>query len=170
MLLLLLPLLVSCATPPPDVAVFENLTQHLGQDPETKHLILKPSPTCMQMLGEFECGHGVYIMSQRQVFVGEAFEFTYIDKKDVPKTLPPGQSVIEFADGRTGLRKPLTGKPWSQLKKESIYVPAQESYAPLSTWIINSCKKMKCDDQVNRFKVKVDSLDSIGAVIKRGAK
>lgn len=134
--LLLLPLLLSsCATPPPDVPVFENLTQHLGTDPKTGHLILKPSPVCAKEIGEVECGHGVYIMSKKEIFVGEKPEHLFHKK------------------------------PWSQLKRESVYVPAQESYAPLSTYVINACKQMNCDDQINRFKIKIDSLGSIGAAL-----
>ncbi len=139
-LLCVLPLLFSaCAVVPPDVAVFENLTQYLGTDPISGHLILKPSPVCLKEIGEFECGHGVYIMSKREVFVGEK-----------PKTW-------------------FNKKPWSQIKRESILVPAVESYAPLSTYIIDSCKKMNCDDQVTRFKVKVYELGSIDAVINGGS-
>lgn len=138
MLLLLLLPLVSCAVVPPDVPVFENLTQHLGTDPVSGHLILKPSPVCLKEIGEFECGHGVFIMSKKQIFVGEKKAYWF------------------------------HGKAWSQLKKESILMPAEESYAPLATYIINSCKKMNCDDQVTRFKVKLDELNSIGTVLNGG--
>lgn len=58
------------------------------------------------------------------------------------------------------------GKKWSELKAESIYVPAKESYAPLSAYIINSCKKMNCDSQVDAFKVKLDSLNGISGAMK----
>lgn len=135
LLLLFLLLLVSCAVSPPDVAVFENLTQHLSTDPKTGHLILKPSPACLKAIGEFECLHGIYILSKREIFVGE--------------------NKLHW----------FHGKPASQMKRESILVPAEESYAPLATYIINSCKKMNCDDQVTRFKVKLDELGSIGNVL-----
>jgi len=61
----------------------------------------------------------------------------------------------------------LKGKKWSQLKAESVYMPAVESYAPLSTYIINTCKKDNCSSQVTGFKVKLDSLNGIGAVIQQ---
>ncbi len=138
LLLCSLPLWLSCATSPPDVPVFENLSQHLGTDPKTGHMILKPSPVCLKEIGEFECGHGVYIVSKREIFVGEKAPHLF---------------------GK---------KPWSQVKRESIYVPAAESYAPMTTWIINSCEKLNCSDQVTRFKVKVDSLSGIGAIINQG--
>lgn len=124
-------LLANCAPKPPDVPVCEKLTQRLAKDPETDHLILRPSPTCMKKIGEAECGHCTYIVSGKEIFVGE-------DKK-----------------------YHLNGKPWSQITRESIVVPAVESYAPLAEYVINACKKMKCDKDVERFKLKVDSLNGI---------
>jgi hypothetical protein len=130
-----LSLLSACAAVPPDVPVFENLAQHLGTDALTGHMILKPSPVCAKAIGEPECGHGVQIVSGRQFFVGEKKEHWF------------------------------NGKPWSQLKRESVYVPAEESYAPLATYIINSCAQARCNDQVSRFKVRLDELRGVGAVI-----
>lgn len=52
----------------------------------------------------------------------------------------------------------FNGKPWSQLQSQSILVPAEESYAPLSTYIINSCKAANCSDDITRFKVKIDAV------------
>lgn len=131
--------LIRCTPTPPDVPVCENLEQHLGTDPVTKHLILKPSPTCMKQLGEPECGHCTWIMSKKEAYVGEGAKFL------------------------------LSGKKWSQIKAESIYVPAIESYSPIAQYIINSCEKMNCSDQVDLFKVKIDSLNGISAVIQQNA-
>lgn len=131
-------LLTSCAVAPPDVPVFEYLPQHLATDPVTGHMILKASPDCEAQIGELECGHGVFIMSKKEIFVGEAPAHWY------------------------------KGKPWSQLKRESIYLPAQESYAPLATYIINSCAKNNCNDQVSRFRVQLDELKGIGAILNPG--
>lgn len=125
----------NCATQPPDVAVFEPYTQRLTTDPLTDHMILLPSPLCMEQIGEFECGHGVYIISQKEVWVGEQEKHWF------------------------------HGKPWSQLKRESIFVPAIESYAPLSEYIINSCEQNHCNDQVARFRVAPDQLKGIGAIL-----
>lgn len=136
LLMLLLGSLTNCANVPPDVVACEYLTQRLARDPVTTHLILKPSPVCTKEINEPECGHCTYIMSGREVYVGEKKEHFF------------------------------NGKPWSQLKSESIYLPAVESYAPLSTYIINSCKQMNCSDDVTRFKVKLDSLSSIGSLVK----
>lgn len=129
-------LLNACTPKPPDVPACEFLEQRLSTDPVSGHLILTPSPTCEKQVGEPECGHCVYIVSGREVFIGEG------------------------ADHR------LNGKPWSALRAEAIYLPAVESYAPLTTYIINACKKMDCDSQVTRFKVKLDSLKGIAPALK----
>ncbi len=134
--LLFLLVLLSCTQQPPDVPVCENLTSHLGTDPETGHIVLRPSPACSKAIGEAECGHCVWIMSKKEYFVGENPKYH------------------------------LGKKPWSQIKRESIYVPAVESYAPLSAYIINACKQMNCDSEVDRFKIKLDSLSAIGSLVK----
>lgn len=130
-------LLSACTPKPPDVPACEHLRQRLSNDPVTGHLILSPSPTCEEKIGEPECGHCTYIMSGKEIFLGE-----------LPTHL-------------------LNGKKWSELRASSIYLPAVESYSPLATYIINSCKKMNCDSQVDRFKVKLDSLNGIGDVLKQ---
>lgn len=118
-----------CTLSPPDVAVFENLQQYLANDPVSGHLILKPSPTCMKEIGEAECGHGIFTVSKKQVFVGERPE-NYFNKK-----------------------------PWSVLRQQSVLVPAEESYAPMAAFIINSCKKNHCDKEVEKFKIKLGILE-----------
>lgn len=90
----------------------------------------------MQKIEEPSCGHGVSIMTGREVFVGN-------------------QTAHYF-----------NGKSWGALQEESVYVPAVESMAPLETYIINSCKKMGCNDNVDQFKVKLNSLNGIqGAIV-----
>lgn len=113
--------------PPPDIFVFEGLEQHLSKDPVTGHDVLKPSPACMKAIGETSCGHGISIVSKKVIYVGEAKETWY------------------------------KGKPWSQLDRESVKLPAEESYGPLTVWIINQCIKFKCSDEVDRFKVQLDA-------------
>ncbi len=131
--------LISCAPQPPDVPVFEHLHQRISHDPVTDHLLLTPDPVCLEEIGEAECGHGVFIISGKEIFIGEKKEHWF------------------------------NGKPWSQLKSESIFVPAVESYAPMATYMINSCEKLKCNDDVDRFRVKFDSLrgvkDAAGGMI-----
>lgn len=132
---ILFSLLPSCGPKPPDIFVFENMQQKLSIDPLTQHLILTPSPTCMKEISEVECGHGVSIVSGREIFVGE-------NEKSLFK-----------------------GKPWSKLKLESVYIPAVESYAPLAVYVITSCKKMNCNKEVDAFRVKLNSLNGISKAI-----
>lgn len=127
--------LIDCATSPPDVPVFEHLAQFLGTDPVTGHMVLRPSPACMEAIQEAECGHGVFIISKKEIFVGEA-EITHFNKK-----------------------------PWSQLRRESVYLPAVESYAPVASYLINSCKQSNCNDQITKFKIRMDELKSIGKLV-----
>lgn len=130
-LLLSLSLLSGCATAPPDVPACQDLPEHISIDPVTSHEILTPSPACEAAIGEISCGHCVYIVSGKEVFVGEK----------APNL--------------------LNGKPWSQIVDESVYLPADESYGPLSTYLINSCKKMNCNSELEKFKVKLDSLNGL---------
>lgn len=97
--------------------------------------MLSSSPTCMKQISEPECGHGVSIMLGREIFVGE------------------------------GAGHWMNGKPWSKLRQQSVYLPAAESYAPLATYVINSCEKMGCSGDVTKFKVKLDSLNGVAAVV-----
>lgn len=129
-------LVTSCTIKPPDVPVCENLTQHLVIDPVTEHLVLVPSPTCKKQINEIECGHCTYIVSGKEIYVGE---------------------------GATHL---LNGKTWTRIKLESIYVPSAESFGPLSDYLINSCKKMNCDQQIEAFKIKLNSLNGILPAVK----
>lgn len=103
--------------------------QYLTIDPVTKHKLLKPSPTCMSKIGEVECGHCVMIKSKDEFFVGEAEKYH------------------------------LNKKPWSQIREESVLLPAEESYAPLMADTINMCKKNQCDKEVEKFKVKLNVLN-----------
>jgi len=121
----------ACTPKIPDVPACENLSEHLVTELTTGHLILVPSPACMKAIGERTCGHCVYIISGREVFVGEQ-EAHHLNKK-----------------------------PWSKLKNESVYLPAEEAYAPLATYIINACKKMGCNKDVERFRVRLGNLKSI---------
>jgi hypothetical protein len=111
---------------PPDVVVWTPLEQRMSVDPVTKHILIRPSPLCMEKIKEPECGQGVGIMSGKEYVVGEKHLFS--------------------------------GKPWSQLRAESIMCPAKECYAPLSNYIINQCKANNCNEEVNKFKVKLDAI------------
>lgn len=108
----------------------------MGTNASNGHVELRPDPICMEQIGEMECGHGVYIMSKKEIYVGEG-----------AKTL-------------------FNGKKWSQVKAESMYVPAKESYAPLTSYITNECKQMNCSKQVEAFKVRAGEFKNIGALLK----
>lgn len=122
--------LVSCVPKPPDVPACESLSSKIYVDPKSGHSILQGSPTCEDSIGEPECGHCVFIVSGKEMFIG-----------DLPKNY-------------------FNGKPWSELKAESIFLPAQESYAPLSAYVINSCKKMNCEKEITPFRIKLGVLKS----------
>lgn len=129
--ILLFCLTEGCATlSPPDIYVFEDLQEHIALDQES-HLILTPSPACMEKIQENACGHGVSIVTGKEIFIGENAQHLYL------------------------------GKTWSVLKSESVYMPAKESYAPLSEYLINVCAKMGCNSAIDAFRVKLDSLSAI---------
>lgn len=111
------------------------MSEHFSKDPISGHLLLTPSPLCMQKINEPECCYGVAIMSGNEKIAGE-------DKANW-----------------------FNGKPCSQLIEESINCPAEECYAPLSAYIINTCKKDNCSAAITAFKIKVDSLNGVGAAV-----
>jgi len=88
---------LSCQTVglPPDVPVCEPLNQRISTDKTNGYVIWSPSPTCMKQIDEPECGHCVYTVSGKEIFVGE----------------------------KSGHH--LLGKPWSRVKIESVIIPAE---------------------------------------------
>ncbi len=126
--------LTNCAPKPPDVPVCEHFPARLSMSADG-HMVWDPSPTCMKQTGEPECGHCVYLVSGKEIFVAEGKDHW------------------------------LNGKTWSKIRSQSAYLPATESYAPLATYIINACKKMNCSDSVDQFKVKLDSLNGISGAL-----
>lgn len=127
--------LISCATTPPDVYVFRGLDERITVDPVSGHTLWSPDPLCMQNIQEASCAYGVSIVTGKEIWVGELPAHLY------------------------------NKKPWSQLRGESVYLPAEESYAPLSAFLINTCKQDGCNDTIDRFKVKLDSLNGLGDVL-----
>lgn len=90
----------------------------------------------MKQIGELSCGHCTYIMSGKEIYLGE------------------------------GKDHQLNGKPWSQVQSESILLPAQESAAPLFTYTINACKQMSCSSDVDAFRIKLNSLNGVSGAIQ----
>lgn len=127
----------SCTKPPPDVFAFKQLKPRVIVDKVTGHEILTADPICVEKLQEFECCYGVSIVSGSEAYVGEKKEHWFQGKK-----------------------------PCSQLVEESILLPAEESYAPLATFTINTCKEMHCSDKVSAFKIKLDSLNGVSGALK----
>ena len=66
--------------------------------------------------------------------------------------------IVDGGEIWIGEKMLYNNKPWSQIREEAIILPAEESYAPLSTHIINSCKRLNCSKDATRFKVKLDRL------------
>lgn len=134
LLLILSVLLLSGCTPPPDFAVCRPLVLKT----ETKVVegigtvtLERPNPKCMKEIGEPSCGFCVWTISNRSQFVG--------DKKSAW----------------------LLGQPWSQVKAQSVLVPVKE-YAKVKSFVVNICKKTEeCNKDISRWRLKLDSLDSI---------
>lgn len=172
--LLALLLLSSCTPKPPDVPVCERLNQKLTTDKATGHVLLTPSPACMKNLNEAECGHCVWIVSGNERFIGEEHKLVPLQSlSPTGKKDAAGNAILDWLPVRDDKGKQIMVstwlddlKPWHQVVEESAFLPAEESYAPLATYIINACKKMKCSDEITRFKVKLDSLNGIAGAIK----
>jgi hypothetical protein len=128
LLVISLNLLTNCAVQPPNVPLFIELGQHIVKDPITGDILLKPSPTCYEKIHELECLYGIYTMDGKEVFVGN--------------------NPINYFNGKSA----------DQIKEESLLAPSIETYAPIATYIINSCKALNCSSDVTKFKVKIDSL------------
>lgn len=140
-------LLSSCAgLQPPDVPGCTPLNSklvnwHPPMTPATRAdgLVYRPNPVCMAEIGEGDCGKCVFTISEKPIYVGDKPEHHF------------------------------NKKPWSQLRKKCVLLPAAESYAPLKAFFINACKQMgslgACKD-IAKWRVKLDSLDSVGDVIK----
>lgn len=88
-------LLAACTPKPPDVPVCEHLDRVLVVDPATGHQMLDASPACLEKIGEPVCGHCVYIVSGKEIFVGED-----------PKNF-------------------FEGMAWSEIRDSSVQVPAK---------------------------------------------
>lgn len=104
----------------------------------TDGFVERPNPVCMAKIGEASCGYCVFTITEKEIFVGE---------------LPKNR---------------FNKKGWKELKRKSVLFPAQESYAPLKAFAINSCKEMgsvgPCEN-IAQWRVKLDSLDSISAIM-----
>lgn len=97
----------------------------------------RPNPTCMKAIGEGACGFCPYTVSDKQVWVGESKAYWLYDT------------------------------PWSVLKEQCALVPTQTLAALKEDAMVN-CKKYGCGDQnIAKWRIKLDSLSSIGDVIAK---
>lgn len=150
-----------------------KLAQRITTDTATGHILLTPSPACMQTLGEASCGYCLWDVSGQERFIGEAHKQIPLQTiVDTGNKDANGKTVYAWGTQLDSSGNPIMvsswlndKKPWSQVEAESILLPAEESGAPLETYIIDACKKMKCSDQVTPFKVKLDSLNGIAGAL-----
>ena len=131
-------LLSACATPP-DTPFCRKLTGQVIEKRDEFGIptrTLRPNPKCMEQIGEPECGSCKWTISDRRRFVGE-------DKKNH-----------------------LYGKPWTQILAEAAIVPS-EGVAEMKSYIIKNCKKHgDCNRNIDRWRVKLDAIDSIDDAVK----
>lgn len=130
----LLILLSSCATPP-DVPACRSHAQRVIETKDDFGIPVKeirPNPVCMKQIGEPACGYCTWSITEKSAYIGEKKEHR------------------------------LYGKPWSQILLESVKIPS-EAYAEYKAYIIKICKKNNdCNADIGKWRVKLDSLDSIG--------
>lgn len=124
LLIILSGLLVSCKQVPPDVPVCQHLEQRKIFDADSVTLKVRPSPACMMEIAEPECGQCTYIRSGKQIYIGNKKENWF------------------------------NGKSWDDLRYSAVIVPSEESFAPILTYMINSCKASECNKDITRFKVR----------------
>lgn len=127
-------LLSACSHAPPDVPFVRQLKTKtvVTELPDVGKIIdERPNPVCMKEIGERECGFVVWTVSNKTQYVGERKE------------------------------NHLNGKPYSVLKREGILTPP-ETIAKVKAFILNICKDTgRCSGDITRWRVKLDSLDSI---------
>jgi hypothetical protein len=131
-------ILLSSCTAPPDVSVCRSLTQSVTEVRDSFGIpvrTVRANPMCVKMIGEPQCGYCVWTISSRVQYVGESEKYH------------------------------LYGKPWSVILREMILMPS-ESYAKAKAYIIKNCKKHgDCNRDIDKWRIKLDSLDSIPAAL-----
>lgn len=131
-------ILLSSCTQPPDVPACRALTQRVSEYRDEFGIpvrTLEPNPMCMKQIGEPACGYCVWTISSRVQYVGEQE------------------------------KRHLFGKPWSRIMREMVLMPS-ESYAKMKSYIIKNCKKNNdCNREIDKWRVKLDALDSVPGLI-----
>lgn len=128
----------------PDVPICRALHTR----PETKDVpdigkvtLQRPNPACMKNIGEPYCGYCVYTLTDKGVYIGNEWNHLL----------------------------PLKGKKktWDTVVQEALVLPA-ESQADIKAFGINVCKiSGQCAQEIDRLRIKLDSLDSVGEAFKK---
>lgn len=148
-------LLSGCATMPWMKEKVPNIPacRHLSTRVQTKivngkeYRLARPNPLCMKKIGEPECGYCRMSMTDEEIYVGEQWNHLL--------------QVKSPTDGK--IRK----KRWSTVMEEALLVPA-ESQAASKAFMINMCRITRaCSGEIDRLRIKLDALDSVGAVVHR---
>lgn len=125
--------LSSCVTPP-DIPACRSLPARVIEKKDPFGIPVKetiPNPVCMKQIGEPSCGYCTWSISEKHAYVGDQ------EKHHLYK------------------------KPWTQILAESVKMPT-EAYAEIKSYIIKICKQNQdCNADIAKWRVKLDSLDSI---------
>lgn len=130
--------------PVPDEPICRSLLQK-----ETKkvidgqeHVLKRPNPLCMREIGEPYCGYCVWTVSEKTQYVGNAWN-----------------RLLKVNTGKK--------KTWDMLLAEGLVTPA-ETLASTKRFAVNVCKiSPVCGENISRWRVKFDALDSVSAGLKR---
>ena len=153
-LIIVVNFLSACTTMPwikedvPDVPMcrpLENKTSKTIKDGK-EFVLTRVNPKCAK-LGEERCGYCVWTVSDRKQFVGDQWNH-----------------LLEVKSSKDGkIRK----KKWSTIQAEGLLIPA-ESQAWSKAFAINICNKSNmCSSEIDRWRVKLDALDSVGDTFGR---
>lgn len=142
-------LLSSCAYTPwikenvPDEPICRHLDERVTKKiiAGKEYTLRRENPRCMKAIGEGRCGYCVWTVSDKEQYVGEEWNHLL----------------------QVGKKK----KKWSTIQAEAMTVPA-ETQAASKAFAINICKITNaCADQIDRWRIKLDALDSIGTVVNK---
>ena len=121
---------VGCVKPP-DVWVCRDLTEKVVITEDAfgvEEMNLRGNPVCLSEIKENRCGYCVRSISGTHTYVGE-------------------DSTHQ-----------LEGKKWSEMRIDSVMLPA-DSYAALKEFIINSCKKSnQCAEGIAKWRTNLELL------------
>ena len=120
----------------------------LSMKPETRVMpdlgkltVMRPNPVCMKEINEPYCGVCTYTISDKTVYVGNDWNH-----------------LLEVQGKK---------KTWDTIVEEGFTVPAETQVA-FKAFAINVCKNTgACAQEIDRWRIKLDSLDSVGKSLKK---